>query len=232
MLAAIRYQHSVSAVFGGVILYNEKDLGSFCSRITKTSLNDLVPQSKSAFRVPDRRSAVHPCRGEFRLRHVRIVDGAPACPRRVFQARSGPADVDRCVRVGTVVGPDVGAGGVWAQHMSDFGCAPEIINLNFHILDIDPTKIEGLILSHAHRDHFGGLSGGKPTRLNGSIKAENAQFVHWRYGLESGYHRVLVHMAATGCLPNCDEKRENRPTEKGVGRGRLRFVSEQSHRKG
>ena len=51
-------------------------------------------------------------------------------------------------------------GGIRAEHMSDFGCAPEIINWNFHILDIDPTKIDGLILSPAHRDQFGGLSGG------------------------------------------------------------------------
>ena len=50
--------------------------------------------------------------------------------------------------------------GIPAQHIVDFGSAPEIINWNFHLLDIDPTKIDGLILSHAHRDHFGGLSGG------------------------------------------------------------------------
>jgi 7,8-dihydropterin-6-yl-methyl-4-(beta-D-ribofuranosyl)aminobenzene 5'-phosphate synthase len=49
--------------------------------------------------------------------------------------------------------------GARAQHMLDFGYTPEIINRNFHLLDIDPAKIDGLILSHAHRDHYGGLSG-------------------------------------------------------------------------
>ena len=49
--------------------------------------------------------------------------------------------------------------GTRAQHMLDFGYTPEIINRNFELLDIEPSKIDGLILSHAHRDHFGGLSG-------------------------------------------------------------------------
>jgi 7,8-dihydropterin-6-yl-methyl-4-(beta-D-ribofuranosyl)aminobenzene 5'-phosphate synthase len=49
--------------------------------------------------------------------------------------------------------------GSQAQYLLDFGYTPEIILRNADLLDIDPAKIEGLILSHAHRDHFGGLVG-------------------------------------------------------------------------
>ena len=50
-------------------------------------------------------------------------------------------------------------GGAKAQYLLDFGYTPEILNRNFGLLDIDATKLNGLILSHGHRDHYGGLEG-------------------------------------------------------------------------
>jgi 7,8-dihydropterin-6-yl-methyl-4-(beta-D-ribofuranosyl)aminobenzene 5'-phosphate synthase len=46
-----------------------------------------------------------------------------------------------------------------SQYLMDFGYTPEILNRNFDLLDINPARIDGLILSHAHRDHYGGLDG-------------------------------------------------------------------------
>ena len=46
-----------------------------------------------------------------------------------------------------------------AQYLLDFGYTPEILNRNVDLLDIDLAKINGLILSHGHRDHYGGLVG-------------------------------------------------------------------------
>ncbi len=49
--------------------------------------------------------------------------------------------------------------GATAEYLLDFGYTPEILNRNFDILGIEAAKLTGLILSHGHRDHFGGLEG-------------------------------------------------------------------------
>jgi len=49
--------------------------------------------------------------------------------------------------------------GASAQYLLDFGYTPEVLNRNVDILGIDAGRLDGLILSHGHRDHFGGLVG-------------------------------------------------------------------------
>ena len=49
--------------------------------------------------------------------------------------------------------------GARAGYLLDFGYTPEVINRNVDLLGIDLATINGLILSHGHRDHFGGLDG-------------------------------------------------------------------------
>lgn len=51
------------------------------------------------------------------------------------------------------------ANGATAQYLLDFGYTPEILNRNFDLLAINPARLNGLILSHAHRDHYGGMEG-------------------------------------------------------------------------
>jgi 7,8-dihydropterin-6-yl-methyl-4-(beta-D-ribofuranosyl)aminobenzene 5'-phosphate synthase len=46
-----------------------------------------------------------------------------------------------------------------SQFLLDFGYTPEVLIRNFELLDLDPGRIDGLILSHGHRDHYGGLEG-------------------------------------------------------------------------
>lgn len=45
------------------------------------------------------------------------------------------------------------------QHLLDFGYTPEVLLRNFSLLGIEPERLDGLILSHGHRDHYGGLAG-------------------------------------------------------------------------
>jgi 7,8-dihydropterin-6-yl-methyl-4-(beta-D-ribofuranosyl)aminobenzene 5'-phosphate synthase len=54
---------------------------------------------------------------------------------------------------------DSEGGGERHQYLLDFGFTPEVLNRNFDLLGIEPGKLDGLILSHSHRDHYGGMVG-------------------------------------------------------------------------
>lgn len=51
------------------------------------------------------------------------------------------------------------ADGRRVEYLLDFGWTPEVINRNIDLLDIEPANLHGLILSHGHLDHYGGLDG-------------------------------------------------------------------------
>ena len=78
---------------------------------------------------------------------------------------------------------DSEAGGHRSQYLLDFGYTPEIINRNFALLDIDPARLNGLILSHGHRDHYGGLDG-----FVSRYRSEMGEDVSLYVGAEEAFH--------------------------------------------
>ena len=51
------------------------------------------------------------------------------------------------------------AGGSARTLMLDYGYTPEVLLNNMELVGIDPAKLDALIVSHGHYDHFGGLLG-------------------------------------------------------------------------
>lgn len=51
------------------------------------------------------------------------------------------------------------AGATTRRQLLDFGLTPDVLINNLGLLKIEPAQLDGLVLSHGHGDHYGGLIG-------------------------------------------------------------------------
>jgi 7,8-dihydropterin-6-yl-methyl-4-(beta-D-ribofuranosyl)aminobenzene 5'-phosphate synthase len=67
-------------------------------------------------------------------------------------------------------------GGQSRNILVDFGFTPQALVNNIELLQIDPARLDALVLSHGHYDHFGGLVGFL-RRHNGKLKPKLPLYV-------------------------------------------------------
>jgi metal-dependent hydrolase (beta-lactamase superfamily II) len=91
------------------------------------------------------------------------------------------------------------------QHtvMLDFGYTPEALLNNFELVGADPRKIEALIVSHGHFDHYGGLLGFLD-RHRGVLPTELTLYAGGEDNFCHRYNGVPGQLTDFGALDRCE----------------------------
>jgi len=88
----------------------------------------------------------------FRPKQANGVSIVPRC--------AAPISARRCTMNGACrCGWNRRPAGTQRTLMLDYGYTPEVLLNNMELTGVDPSKLDALIVSHGHYDHFGGLLG-------------------------------------------------------------------------
>ncbi|WP_236020107.1 MBL fold metallo-hydrolase [Sabulicella rubraurantiaca] len=93
--------------------------------------------------------------------HDLFISGAQVPGIRVERTRLFAGRANRTLQSewGLSLHLEAQAGAETRRYLLDFGYTPAALNENIDLLNVDVAALDGLILSHGHYDHMGGLAG-------------------------------------------------------------------------
>ena len=129
------------ALFGGVSTARAQPLGAKVPEVDRVAIRVVSDSYHHAFE-PSRRI------GDVEVQRFAFALSKDQLPRKALQNEWGLS-----LHLESTQGAET------RQVLIDFGFTPETLLNNLELLKIDPARLDALVLSHGHFDHFGGMVG-------------------------------------------------------------------------
>jgi 7,8-dihydropterin-6-yl-methyl-4-(beta-D-ribofuranosyl)aminobenzene 5'-phosphate synthase len=129
------------ALFGGIETARAQPVGSKVPEVDRVAIRVVCDSYHHAFEQSRRIGDVEVQRFAFAL-------SKDNPPRKALQNEWGLS-----LHLESTLGIET------RQMLIDFGFTPETLLNNLELLKIDPARLDALVLSHGHYDHFGGMVG-------------------------------------------------------------------------
>jgi 7,8-dihydropterin-6-yl-methyl-4-(beta-D-ribofuranosyl)aminobenzene 5'-phosphate synthase len=131
----------VAALLGGSKLVRAQTIAGPVPEVDRLAVRVVIDSYQ--FAVAPGRTV-----GEVEIEHFGWGIGADTPPDRTLISEFGLS-----------MHAESGRGAETRNILMDFGFTPEALVNNVDLLGIDPARLDALVLSHGHYDHFGGIAG-------------------------------------------------------------------------